>query len=1428
VVSVGNAGAVQVGGLSSIGVFAQSVGGGGGSGGFAGGLSAGNSATSQVVGGAGGGAGSGGVVNVTNSGIVLAKAANSIGVFAQSVGGGGGIGGMSLSGAGASSTGVATSIGGSGGGGGDAGAVTVSNSGTIIASGDLSYGVYAQSVGGGGGVAGISVAGTLDNGGAGLTSSIGGTGGAGGIGGVVNVTNSGDIMVQGAASVGILAQSIGGGGGSGGFSGALRVSGGGSINNDLGGAGGAGGAGGDVNVTSTGTIVTVKDSSVAVLAQSIGGGGGQSAFTIGAQIGSLQTAQLHLGGSGTAADGANGHVVVNISGGTLKTAGALSYGLLAQGVGGGGGNAGLSVPDPLTVGSGGVTLMLGGNGGATGNGSNTVITNGDAIVTSGAGAAGLVAQSIGGGGGMEGVTGDVDFGANNAIWSAVAGGSSNSGGTGGTISLSNSKTITTTGDNAFGILAQSIGGGGGDASYSVGIASDTAHGIALTSGGSQNGSYNGDAITFTSSSGAIGTSGMLATGLVAQSIGGGGGVTNFTSMNGATIGSAGISLTAGGTGGGGGNGGAITLNQTGMIGVTGAGAGAVLLQSIGGGGGSVGIDNLAQTASVTTARLGGSSIGNGGKIDFTLSANVSTTGNAGFGVTVQSIGGGGGFINSLGTLAGTSAVLGSSSTGGGNGGAISVKSNATIYTSGIGSHGLVVQSIGDGGGVLLSTDATGNVQNYNVRQASGGNGGTGGAVDVAVNAAIRTTGANADGVIVQSIGGGGGIVGAGNYQHVYTPASVSQVAGSQQALGSQSSLGYQVAEVSPPPFIGSLGGAGAGGTVNLAVNANVVASGANSSAVVVQSAGGTGAAAINLTIASGVQLVGGSGTGHAVAILGGTNNTITNAGSLSTADGLTGVVIYADTGNNSITNSGTIVGSIDLGSGVNSLTNVNGGVFLAGPLVNLGAGTFTNAGSIAPGGGNVLQTLAIQGNLQTTSASSYFVDLDLATNRSDALTVSGTASLSGTVYANVLNTGQARPGTYDLSIVSAAGGITSHSGRTLVAPNSAVANYSLTYPNSANEVLHYVIDFAPAGLTPTQSAVGALVNRIQTAQTSPQFAATAATLMSIGTVSQLGAVYTSTSGEGIVAAQTTGFSAVNAVQDAIDAPAAARIGNTTIAGRMWLQIAGATEQVEAQQSTARITDSSYGVIGGFDIISDENGVFGLAGGYQSAHFDVDAVTTAGQDKLSTASVYAALRQGMWSERIVFSYGKHDYRYGRSIGLPGTAESALGRFDADSVSVRGEISRAIPLGRRGMFRPFGSFSASTLWLDGFKETSTTSTGAPGSLGLQVDAKKVTEVKSYLGAEAYGMIDLGNNVVLRPSLQMSWMHDYNPERSITAGFATAPGFTFDSAGAPFASNAMRVDAAVSLGGQRFEWFMRGNAVIAGRYTGAEGQLGVRVKW
>ena len=112
-----------------------------------------------AVGGSGGASGAGDTVQVTNElgGNIWVSGAMSNGIFAQSVGGGGGDAGAAYSG---SPLLFSTSVGGNGSGGGIGGSVTVDNSGMIETDGASSQAIFAQSVGGGGGNGGSQVAST--------------------------------------------------------------------------------------------------------------------------------------------------------------------------------------------------------------------------------------------------------------------------------------------------------------------------------------------------------------------------------------------------------------------------------------------------------------------------------------------------------------------------------------------------------------------------------------------------------------------------------------------------------------------------------------------------------------------------------------------------------------------------------------------------------------------------------------------------------------------------------------------------------------------------------------------------------------------------------------------------------------------------------------------------------------------------------------------------------------------------------------------------------------------------------------------------------------------------------------------------------------------------------------------------------------------
>ncbi|TSD90203.1 autotransporter outer membrane beta-barrel domain-containing protein [Mycobacterium sp. KBS0706] len=391
---------------------------------------------------------------------------------------------------------MALAIGGTGGTGGTGGSVTTDLSAPIATSGDWAQGVVAQSIGGGGGKGGTAAAtGTgdfaeiTDN----FDHAIGGTGGSGGDGGTVQINfnqgvsvatggpNAKNAVVGGFAASGVVGQSIGGGGGLGGdgtdiATGTITV--GGAVNgsDDNENAGGVGNGNTVTFKSSTSGaagISTSGDAADGVILQSIGGGGGiggagSSYWTQNnrpevpalAPDGSPnQPLNLNVGGGGKA-NGTGDTVTFDSSNGpvSIATSGYNSFGILAQSIGGGGGlvSATRSTSTQIT--------QLGGLGTGNGGAVNVTLGGGSKITTSGVGAFGIAAQSIGGGGGILRVTGypgDAPGLSTGSDQNTPQ--SKPSTGNGGevTVTVDQNSSISVTGGGAIGIFAQSVGGGGG-------------------------------------------------------------------------------------------------------------------------------------------------------------------------------------------------------------------------------------------------------------------------------------------------------------------------------------------------------------------------------------------------------------------------------------------------------------------------------------------------------------------------------------------------------------------------------------------------------------------------------------------------------------------------------------------------------------------------------------------------------------------------------------------------------------------------------------------------------------------------------------------------------------------------------------------------------------------------------------------------------
>ncbi|NYT78442.1 autotransporter outer membrane beta-barrel domain-containing protein [Alcaligenaceae bacterium] len=1363
---------IKTGGSHATGILAQSIGGGGGNGGDSTyyNVTAGFNAA-VVLGGSGGdgGAGAKTSVRLRNSHIGTGMdydtadpetyAPNdSFGILAQTIGGGGGNGGS----ASASALVIAVppgdpalppiainfamAAGGSGGSGGDACSsgdtscvteVVLSDGSSVTTLGDGSHAIVAQSIGGGGGnggdssvmTAGIgygdSVSGTLGV-------SLGGSGGTASSGGKVFIglgNVDGDyaalppslseppenilapdssILTYGDFANGVLAQSIGGGGGNGGVGSSNAYSVGGfatvALSIGLGGAGGAGGSGGqvDVNLKPDFTIHTAGSGSRAILAQSIGGGGGASQggtmnlFASAEGLGgNLQLGVGQTGGNG----GAGGSVNADISG-AIRTEGGDADGVVLQSIGGGGG--------------------VGGSIGADSS-SNPIL---DRIGTSlrnlerltDAGASYTFAVDIGGRGGL--------------------------GGAGGLVDLDFSGKIATQGDWADGIVAQSIGGGGGAGGSSTASGSKVKANVDIAIGGSGGVGGNGGTVTADfdgSYYNTIQTAGYSAYGVLLQSIGGGGGQGGDGSDM--AKGTLTIGGSAGGDGGTSGVGGTIqTSDPTSWVTIKtmGSDAPAFAAQSIGGGGGIGGVGN-SQMGSIVESHAFVLSVGghggagnHGGAINLNLGTDITTYGDRSYGFVAQSIGGGGGIGGAGEASHLTSVGLGGRAGAGGDGGTVALALNKGSYvsTSGAGAHAIMAQSIGGGGGI--AGDSSMNIKlrpvSWAVDGTQTGGQGNGGSVSIGVDGTIKTAGAQSFGILAQSIGGGGG-------------------------LGGDMDGGYAGSTAGDS-------GTGSGGLVTVNQTGTIEALGSGSTGIFAQSTGPDGAGVITVNVNGTVT--GGSGeNASSVWIAGGSNNVLNVGENGLINDAANGVgVRYDDEGledesaklavaSNStkgyvstldINVDGGLYGNI-LCQNASSSSGCNVGVSDTGYMKNavLYQANIDNAGHIGIGRPGAYDTLTVTGNYVQKDSGVLRADVDFSGMQADRLVVQGDAQLDGGLDLAAVSLLPRR----ELTVLNVQGQSTG----SLHAIDSPIFDFQLRQEGNTHQVSVSNANFDPTsqGLKGNQSGVAKHLQKIwnlggtaelgplfavlnQAANSGPQAYRDRLTDLSPGVAlapaGQMTAGLGRFMGGMMSCPEATGTSTSSREQDCF-----------------WGQVTRRNTDHDAGNGSPGFSfDTTTYQFGGQREFKPDWFVGGSVA-YQDSRLQGDTGRVSGNGDAGYAGVVLKHQAGPWvySGSIAGGYGS--FKLNRNLNIDGYEHGASSDPDVYTVGARLRAARHIELTEKVYLKPYVDLDAFYTRMPGYSESG-------GLLSLKVDSSDQFVVGLSPMLEIGGRVDLSNGAVMRP--------------------------------------------------------------------------------
>lgn len=570
-----------------------------------------------------------------------------------------------------------------------------------------------------------------------------------------------------------------------------------------------------------------------------------------------------------------------------------------------------------------------------------------------------------------------------------------------------------------------------------------------------------------------------------------------------------------------------------------------------------------------------------------------------------------------------------------------------------------------------------------------------------------------------------------------------------------------------------------------------------------------------------VQVSGNGGIG----MRGETYGVLNNSGTI-TATGIVGAAVEMHGLYGTLLNSGTlqapaVADALRTGLDSEGTVIVNTGIIDGRIAATAGLDKrFENSGWIGVTGTGVTITDLFSGTFVQTAAGT--LAMRITANGNDALGVTGTVRLAGTLEAN-FQTLTPAPLT---TLVGATQGITGTFDTLTTTGLPALFDARLNYDPTT---VTLSVSSNLAGLpntTPNQRAVGAAIDRIINTPTGGTLTSLPAALSPLYDLSsgQLTGALMALSGEAYASTQsvlvgdslysrqtllarlrqsaygsTTGPVSALAYGGPVlsyNAPAAAAgpipvkaqpSPEPAFNGTLWTQAFGGWSTYDGG-ATANVDANIGGVMFGADTRLDAWQV-GAALGYTHSSASIDKLSSSSSVDSLLLALYAGTRSGPVSVRLGASYAFNQIDATRTIAYPGYVAPANADYDGGTAQVFGEIGYGFAV-QDIAYEPFVGLSYVHLDTGGFTESGATA-------GLTGSFSAVDVGYSTLGLRLATKMALNGGVVLEPHAALAWQYafgDLAPQAQMS--FIAAPGSNFSIAGVPLAQNTALIEVGADV--------------------------------
>ena len=524
-------------------------------------------------------------------------------------------------------------------------------------------------------------------------------------------------------------------------------------------------------------------------------------------------------------------------------------------------------------------------------------------------------------------------------------------------------------------------------------------------------------------------------------------------------------------------------------------------------------------------------------------------------------------------------------------------------------------------------------------------------------------------------------------------------------------------------------------------------------------------------------------------------------------------------------------------------------------------GNGTINGNVAVNAGTLLvmnnagpATLTINGNYSqgapgSTSSNNLFVVVNPNGTDWSRLIVSGTAAIAsnqGRTTLTVRASGQGSdpfPNSKRMTFLTAAGGVSGQFSNVVV-ENPLIKILGVDYRDPTAVTVIVARDFGSSAVAPHFQSLG---NALAQASTTPS-PELEVTLGNLATISPEQIEYTlnQLSGRGYAAFGTLGVQTGQAFMNTISQQLGAFRTSYGATGRValaeacdvaceaeprlgaWISGIGGVGSVLGSFNTGgAVTYNLGGVAAGIDYRLDRRALVGLSVGYGSGNVWTNGFDGKGWSNSYNVSLYGGFNSGGVYVDALAGYANNQNQMKRNIAIPDfTTFVAQGQSYANQFL--GQVETGYRFGiyapAEASLTPFARLQGSTNNQAAFNET------GGGGVTLNVAQQTTNSLRSTLGVDLAGAIDLGWREKLAVRLRLGWQHEYaDVARPVTAAFAGAPtlGFTVYGAAPPrdAAVLGLAVDTAIAAG---TNIYLRYDGDVGGGTNNNVLSAGLRMTW